>query len=57
MNIKDVKIGQVVTVATDNETHYKVVAINGHQVNLVKLSTNEPLSKVPCVELSLVFNS
>ena len=58
MEIKDVRIGQIVTVSyMDTETLYKVVNILNNQVELIKMSDEKTPLKVACVELKLVVNS
>ena len=57
MEIKDVRIGQIITVGLDTETLYKVVKILNTKVDLIKVSNDEPLSAVSCVELKLIVNT
>ncbi len=57
MEIKDVRIGQIVTVGIDTETLYKVVKITNSLVNLIKITNGDPLDEVPCVQLKLFVNS
>jgi|GEM_PF-6542851 hypothetical protein len=54
METNEIKEGQIVTIAIDVETHYRVMAIEGNIVDLVRVSDNVTLKRVSCVELTFV---